>query len=124
MQIICDAARRRTNAKLVWMTPPPVVEPMVVESWLLQAMEMIWKNVDLEKVAVEVRKLEGAIVDESTDPPFTIGAADPLTYVPYPHLLPGPARATLAKSMSAIRQSMLVSSLASFVNISKSPRKV
>ncbi|MDQ2695287.1 MAG: PEP-CTERM sorting domain-containing protein [Pseudomonadota bacterium] len=38
--------------------------------------------------------LEGAIVDESTDPPFTIGMIDPLTGLPNPAAFGGPASAT------------------------------
>lgn len=38
--------------------------------------------------------LEGAVVDESTDPPFTIGAIDPNTGLPDPIVFGGPTTAT------------------------------
>jgi len=38
--------------------------------------------------------LDGAIVDESTDPPFTLGVLDPATNFPDPGAFGGPTRAT------------------------------
>ena len=38
--------------------------------------------------------LEGAVVDESTDPPFTIGTIGPLTGLPDPNAFGGPTTAT------------------------------
>jgi hypothetical protein len=38
--------------------------------------------------------LQGAVVDESTDPPFTLGAINPSTGLPDPNVFGGPATAT------------------------------
>ncbi len=59
--------------------------------------------------------LEGAVVDESTDPPFTIGALDPDTGLPDPAVFGGPTTASSTLQNEVIERDLFEHSLAEVV---------
>lgn len=56
-------ARGRTDARLVWLTPTPVLEVTVREEPSLRRHEVWWRNEDLAAVAAAVRDLPDTVVD-------------------------------------------------------------
>ncbi len=52
-----DLARRLSEARLVWMTPPPAIEDRVIEDSPLTG--PTWRNADLAEVARLVREVAG-----------------------------------------------------------------
>jgi acyl-CoA thioesterase I len=62
-KLLREIALEKTEAKLVWMTPPPVHEQMCRESWLLALAGNIWDNKNLLKVVETVKQLPDPVVD-------------------------------------------------------------
>lgn len=58
-----EMAKRRTEARLVWMTPTPVLEEKFADHWLLGPQEAWYLNRDLMRVAHAVGAMPGLHVD-------------------------------------------------------------
>lgn len=61
--VLRQLARERTAARVVWMTPPPVIEGRQRAHWLMQAGEIWYANTDLARIADVVRTLPGGALD-------------------------------------------------------------
>ena len=53
----------QTNAELVWMTPPTLIEQKVLEFWLFNVMQTCWTNTDVDAIAKLIKQLPDKIVD-------------------------------------------------------------
>lgn len=63
LRMIRNFATKQTNASLIWMTPPPVIEERNSESPFLAPQQLMWRNEDLEEVAGIVRDLDDPVID-------------------------------------------------------------
>jgi acyl-CoA thioesterase I len=57
LRALRDLATTRSNARLVWITPPPAIEDRITEETSFA--EPVWRNVDLADVARLVREVAG-----------------------------------------------------------------
>ena len=63
LNMIRQFAEEQTDANLIWMTPPPVLEDRIAENPFLAPQELMWRNEDLEEVAGIVRDLDDPMID-------------------------------------------------------------
>jgi lysophospholipase L1-like esterase len=63
LNMIRHFAEEQTDANLIWMTPPPVIEDRIADSPFLAPQELMWRNEDLEEVADIVRGLDDPVID-------------------------------------------------------------
>lgn len=60
LQALRSFARTQTNARWLWMTPPPVIEEQIAQDWFLSPFQMMWRNQDLDALR--------ALILEQPDP--------------------------------------------------------
>jgi acyl-CoA thioesterase-1 len=53
----------RTEARWIWITPPPVIEEQVVTDWHLGPLELSYRNHDLAAIAALIRQFSDPVVD-------------------------------------------------------------
>ena len=56
-------ARTQTKARMMWLTPAPVISSKIARHWLLGGGQMMWLNKDLSAIARVVRRQPGLVVD-------------------------------------------------------------
>ena len=63
LEYLRTLAKNRSNARLVWMTPTPVIEETMRSHWFIRQQEAWFTNTDLEAIASIVRELPDTTVD-------------------------------------------------------------
>lgn len=63
LEYLRTLAGNRSKARLVWMTPTPVIEATMRNHWFIKQQEAWFANSDLEAIASVVRGLPGTVVD-------------------------------------------------------------
>lgn len=63
LEYVRKLAMNRSGARLVWLTPTPVIETTMRNHWFIRQQEAWFANSDLEAIAGVVRGLPGTVVD-------------------------------------------------------------
>ena len=63
LEYLRTLAQNRSEARLVWMTPTPVIEATMRDHWFIRPQEAWFANKDLEAIASVVRGLPDTVVD-------------------------------------------------------------
>jgi lysophospholipase L1-like esterase len=63
LRLIRDFLGRRTDARLVWMTPPPVLEDLIVRDRRFRFQELIWDDAEVEARAALAHDLGDPVID-------------------------------------------------------------
>ena len=63
LAMLRNFAATQTSARLVWMTPTPVIEGQIASDWFLGPLQLKWSNEDLAAVANAVRDQPDLVVD-------------------------------------------------------------
>ena len=63
LRVLRNFAATQTQARWVWMTPPPVIESKITEHWYLGSQQVSWSNQDVLAVANMMRRSGDLVAD-------------------------------------------------------------
>ncbi len=62
-QLLREYATAQTDARWVWLTPPPVIEAAIPHDWWLGPQNMMWRNAPLQALAASLRNRPEPVID-------------------------------------------------------------